>query len=273
MNEIPTTDTTLAIVRKAGLTQSQAKGYLALIEHGQLSPVELAESTGESRTNGYMICEKLEKLGLATKKDGKKALYAPTHPSALETLAEKRRKVITRNEQEVKSGLSPLIDLFYTHTEMPGTRTLQGKDGIKAVYEDTLRQGNPIYLWRTTGDAAVLGHEYYRSYRADRADAGIATYAITPYSEVSRKHILDGEDEKYNYHRTFIDSDIYTAPVEIDVYGDKVAFIAFGDTQMATILNSPAIAEAVRQIIIMTANAHRADSDALIAKIKAGMQS
>ena len=66
----PSFDTT--ILRKAGLTESQAKGYLALIEHGSLSPVELAEKTGETRTNGYMICEKLEKLGLATKKDDKK---------------------------------------------------------------------------------------------------------------------------------------------------------------------------------------------------------
>ena len=69
----PSFDTT--ILRKAGLTESQAKGYLALIQHGALTPAELAEKTGETRTNGYMICEKLEQLGLATKKDGKKTVY------------------------------------------------------------------------------------------------------------------------------------------------------------------------------------------------------
>lgn len=61
-----------AILRKAGLTESQAKGYLALIEHGQLTPVQLAEHTGESRTNGYQVCEKLVSLGLATKKRAQK---------------------------------------------------------------------------------------------------------------------------------------------------------------------------------------------------------
>ena len=50
-DQTPTFDTT--ILRKAGLTESQAKGYLALIEHGQLTPVELAEKTGE----------KMEKVG------------------------------------------------------------------------------------------------------------------------------------------------------------------------------------------------------------------
>jgi sugar-specific transcriptional regulator TrmB len=109
-----------AILRKAGLTESQAKGYLALIEHGTLSPTELADKTGESRTNGYMICDKLEKLGLAAKKEGKKALYSPTHPSALEALAERRRKAVQRNEQEVKQNVGTLIDYFYRFNSTPG---------------------------------------------------------------------------------------------------------------------------------------------------------
>ena len=54
MNDSPMSPET-TILRKAGLTESQAKGYLALIEHGALSPAELAEKTGENRTNGYMI--------------------------------------------------------------------------------------------------------------------------------------------------------------------------------------------------------------------------
>lgn len=41
----------------------------------------------------------------------------------------------------------------------------------------------------------------------------------------------------------------YTAPVQFQAYGDKVAIIAFGETEMATIINSPVIAEATRQIL------------------------
>lgn len=150
----------LATIRKAGLTESQAHSYLALIEHGQLTPAELAEKTGESRTNGYMICEKLASLGLATKKDDRKVVYRPTHPSALESLAERRRKVLVRNEQEVKRSLSPLLDMFYAVSETPGTRTLQGVEGIKEVYADTLRTKSDIYLVRTTADTPDLGIDF-----------------------------------------------------------------------------------------------------------------
>lgn len=237
-----------SILKKAGLTESQARGYLALIQNGTLTPVELAAGTGESRTNGYAIADKLVELGLATKKDGVRAVYAAAHPSALEALAEKRRKVVIANERTVKDGMSPLIDLFYAHTEQPGTRVLQGIDGIKSVYEDTLRApGNEIYLLRTTADEVDLGLNYLNNYRERRAAAGIHTYALTPDTAIARRN-RDTEDERMLFHRTMIAPDAYTAPVEIDIYGHKVALIAYGETQMATIITSPPIAEAMRQL-------------------------
>lgn len=244
-------DTT--ILRKAGLTESQAKGYLALIEQGALTPAELAEKTDESRTNGYMICEKLEALGLATKKEGKKALYTAAHPSALEALAEKRRKAITRNELEVKQGISPLIDLFYKFREEPGARTLQGLDGIKEVFADVLRTGQDVYFIRTIADIQTLPDSFFAQHREERSQKGIKTYALTPLSKAGKTASASGIDEQYHFHRTFFPAEQYTAPVEIQVYGDKAAFIAYGETQMATIIQSPPVAEAMRQLLIMIA--------------------
>lgn len=242
----------ITILRKAGLTESQAKGYLALIENGSLSPTELAAKTDETRTNAYAVADKLVQLGLAIKKDGKPATYTATHPSSLEILAEKRRKAIIQNEQAVKGGLAPLIDLFYAHTEMPGTQTYQGIDGIKAVYSDTLKTAQDIYLVRTTADAPDLGIEYLDAYRAKRAAKGIHTYALTPDTEIGRRHASSGADEKMLFHRTFLPDNSYTAPVEIDIYGNKIALIAFGETQMATVITSPPIAEAMRQLLTIT---------------------
>ena len=248
----PSLDTT--ILRKAGLTESQAKGYLALIEHGALTPAELAEKTGETRTNGYMICDKLEKLGLAIKEKGQKALYTPTHPSALETLAERRRKAIQRAETEVKQGIDPLISMFYATTEMPGDRTLQGIEGIKAVYADTLKTKQDIYFLRTTADEVDMGLEYLNDYRKKRAELGIHTYALTPTTATAQQRIRSNEDANMLFHRTLLPINTYTAPVEIDIYGNKVAFISFGGTQMATIIDSPVIAESMRQLMQLLAN-------------------
>lgn len=244
-------DTT--ILRKAGLTESQAKGYLALIEHGSLSPADLADKIDESRTNGYAIADKLVSLGLATKKDDKKAVYSPNHPSAIEDLAEKRRKVLARNELYVKQGLSPLIDFFYTHSELPGTRTLEGVEGIRSVYDDTIKTKQDIYLLRTTADSVDLGLEYLDNYRAKRASAGVHTFALTPDTDIGRLHYETGEDKKMLFHRTVLPKGSYTAPVEVDIYGSKVALITYGETQIATVVDSPPVAEAMRQIFKLLA--------------------
>lgn len=252
-------DTT--ILRKAGLTESQAKGYLALIEHGELSPTELAEKAGESRTNGYMIADKLVTLGLAVKKDGAKAVYAAAHPSALETLAEKRRKVLMRNEQEVKNGLSPLIDMFYKFREEPGARTLQGIEGIREVFADVLRTKEDVYFIRTTADIQTLSDEFFSKHQDDRAALGIQTYALTPPSLYAEKAILSGSDDDHLMHRTFYPIEAYSEPVEIQIYGDKLAFIAYGETQTATIITSPPIAEAMRQLLRLLSQGLQTYSD------------
>lgn len=239
----------LDILKKAGLTESQAKGYLALVENGDLTPGELAKITGETRTNAYAIVDKLISLGLVTKKDSSKAIYAANHPSAIETLAERRRKALVKNEQEVKQGLSPLIDLFYASHELPGARTLQGIDSIKEVYSDILRTKKDIYLLRSIADVPDLDLNYLNNYKIKRASLNIHTHALTPHTEIGHQNATNGDDEKMLFIRTFYPNQSYTAPVEIDVYGDKVAFIAFGETQMTTIITSPPIAEAMRQII------------------------
>ena len=57
----------IEIIKKAGLTDSQAKAYLALIEQGTLTAQQLSELIAETRTNCYAVLDKLIANGLAQK--------------------------------------------------------------------------------------------------------------------------------------------------------------------------------------------------------------
>ena len=240
----PSFDTT--ILRKAGLTESQAKGYLALIEHGSLSPGELAEKTNETRTNGYMICEKLEKLGLATKKDGRKAVYAPTHPNAVEALAERRRKAVQANEQAVKNNINELITFYYDHAEMPGVRYLEGRDGQAKIYDDIISQNQDMYLIRTPNEKKLFGKEILTNFINNRIRNGIRVQALTPFTDTSNTD--PKKDVEQLLERQFMPESSYTAPVEIDIYGSRVGFISYGETLTGVIIDNPHIADAMRQV-------------------------
>ena len=243
----------LDIVKKAGLTDSQARFYLELIQSKPLTPAQLAKHTDESRTNAYNILSKLESFNLVTKNTTSKTIsYSATHPINLEVLAEKRLKTLARAEQDVKANLDKLTNTFYEHNELPGSRTLTGIDGIKSVYEEILQTKQDVYFIRSTADFGfTLGQDWWRNYRNRQAKAGVHIYALTHNRQSAREHIASGRDKELNFHRTLMPADAYQSPVGIYAFGDRAAFIAFGNTQIATIINSQPIADAIRKILLV----------------------
>lgn len=238
------------LLQEIGLNPSQAKIYLCLIEKGALTPPQIGEHTAENRTNAYMVLEQLATLGLAEKVDtAKKLTYQATNPINLEKVSEKRRREVMDAETRVKQAMPTLLSYYYSFTERPGIKLVEGIEGLKEIYQETLRAKQPIHLVRTTADVPNMTQSYIDSYRKKRADLGIHTYAVTPMT-ASAKSLRDtGVDQKMLFHRTEISETSYTAPVEINVFGNKVAFAAFGAETMGVIIDSPAIAEAMRQVI------------------------
>lgn len=239
----------IEIVQKAGLTKPQASVYMALVQHGELTPSEISELTGETRTNTYALLGKLEQLNLVRNLGQKPARYQAENPANLEVLAEKRRKIISKHEQELKGGMSTLLDIFYAHNEAPGSRTLTGREGIKEVHRDVINTGETVYLIRTPFDSEYK--DLINIHRKQRAAKRIKTIALTPATPHARQYSADGTDQKYLFERTMIPEDAYKSPVEIMIYGKKVALISYGETEIVTIITSPMIANAFREMFLM----------------------
>lgn len=239
----------IELVQKAGLTKPQSAVYLALVQYGPQAPAEIAKRTGETRTNAYAILNKLEQLKLVQNIGQKTARYQAENPSNLEILAEKRRKIVTKHEQELKGGMSALLDAFYAHNEAPGSRTLTGRDGIREVHRDVINTGETVYLIRTPFDSKY--GDLIEIHREQRATKGIKTIALTPETPHAKQYAADGTDEKYLFERTMMPVDAYRSPVEIMIYGKKVALISYGETEIVTIITSPVIAAAFREIFLM----------------------
>lgn len=239
----------IELVQKAGLTKPQATVYMTLVQNGALTPVEIAERTEESRTNVYALLNKLEDLHLVRNVGQKAACYQAENPANLEVLAEKRRKIISKNEQELKGGMSALLDMFYAHNEAPGSRSLTGREGIKEVHRDVINTGETIYLIRTPFDSKY--DDLIELFREKRRAKGIKTIALTPATPHAKQYMVDGTDEKYLFERTMMPEDAYKSPVEIMIYGKKVALISYGEAEIVTIITSPLIAAAFREIFLM----------------------
>lgn len=235
-----------ALLKELGLNETQASTYQKLLRVGTATPPELAKMSGITRVNAYAVLEQLETLGLVTRTNDSKTTYQVSHPLSLSKLAHQRREASQQTEQHIQTAMPDLLAKFHEHTSQPGVQFYQGLDGIKEMYQDTLKQRDDIYLLRSPHDDALFGVKYFTDYKTTRAQCGIKTYMLNTTTDP--KHWNAQTDNKYNIERTQLPKNAYTAPVEMSCYGSKLALISFGEEVIGTIIESPQIANAFRQV-------------------------
>lgn len=231
----------------AGLSETEAKTYTALISRNAWKPSDLAKNVGETRTNMYKILDKLIDFGLAERFDKDRKLhYRATNPSRLLELAREQRMEREQAEKQLELASQDLMAAYITTHEQPGIRFFQGKEQIKEIFEDILTTAQPVYLVRSHSDVQFYDEEFFNSFRQRRADCGIVTHAITPATAHAKANLA--EDAAMNFVRCLIPQDAYTGSVEWNAYGDKLAIISYGKEAIGMIIESPQIAESFRQL-------------------------
>ncbi len=239
-----------SVLTNIGLTEDQAETYLILLQAGTLTPLKLMKTSGESRTNAYMSLAKLEELGIAIRDDNaKKLTYLPVSPAKLEQLIHDKQLQLQRQKQELKNQLPELLTTYYSNLVRPGIRFYEGDNSLKKVYQDHLATGEDVYFLRTPADEDFFGDDLYK-YMEQRAQKGIKAYGIAPFSK-ERLEYSQKNDKKLNREMTYCKPEQYTAPVEISIYGSKTAFISFDKEVVASIIDSPQIAKAMRELFGM----------------------
>ena len=233
---------------QTGLSKLQAKIYLHLIKNGQQTPSEVAKSIGENRTTVYSALEKLEKLGVISKKDkGKISAYIPNHPSALERLSERRLRAVAKQVKNLESNLPSLINFYNEHQNEPGAITFYGIEGIKTIWDKVIASKETYYFIRSRQDE-ITDKKALEDFKKARMKHGIKSENITPSEFIHN----DNKTMKKNFSltRTLLPSGEYDSPVEIDIFGDNVAFINYDKNGMSTLIESPEIADAMRQFFL-----------------------
>lgn len=238
-----------AQLQKLGLSASQAKAYILLVEEGSLSPAQLIEKTGESRTNAYMVLDKLVKWELAYKDEvSKKLVYRASSPLGLQKLAERQRASAYLAESKIKDAMPELLQYFHERRTQPGVQFLQGREGLKEVYRDHLKTGGDIQVFRTPADEHYYGDDL-KDYVEKRGQQGIHTDMISPHQPGTEQYTK--EKLSHNREIIWIPAKSYTAPVEVSVYDSRVAITSFGEEAVAMLVESPQVAQAMKEIFAL----------------------
>lgn len=234
-----------------GIQGSLAKAYIALLDIETIAPSEFAAVINESRPNTYKLLDELVERGLAKRFDvGKKFHYQAESPAHLLTLARERKDALEADEAQLKSAVPNLMKTYYKNHEQPGVRFYQGKEGIKEIYLEQIEVGKPIRFMKTRADIEFFGFKFMHEIRNLAPKAKIQRQAFTPDAPEVPVDVADS-DKKMLLERTWYLQDDYTAPVEWSVYGNKVSVISFGKEAIGMVIDSPQIAESLRQMFAL----------------------
>src|SRR3989344_3107999 len=120
----------LTELKDLGLSEKEAKVYVAALEIGRATADQLAKHAKIVRPTTYLQIKSLMDKGLmSTYEEGKKTYFAPESPELLKRLLARQKDSITTKETELTRLLPELVQQFGSAGERPGGRFFPGQDG------------------------------------------------------------------------------------------------------------------------------------------------
>lgn len=212
----------LKILEKLGLTENQAKVYLALLRLGSVTAGIIIKETGLHRAYVYEILEKLMDKGLVSHviQAQRKYFEASSPRKFLEIISEEKQN-IQEKEQEIKKILPQLIETRKLETEQEAT-VYKGKKGLQSIFNDILNEKKDIFVIGATGHFREILKYYYPGWIKRLIQLKIKTSII--YSESRR-----GKVRKDKFTEAKFIPEEYSSPSTIYIYGEKVAIISWSE--------------------------------------------
>lgn len=203
--------------RTLGLSSLEARVYLAALTLGQASIQQIARKSGVPRTSIYNFLQRLldRKLLVETIK-GKRSVYSAGHPRRIRDAAAGELKALD-------DSLPSLVRLYDGARRRPHVTFYDGIEGIKELYEDTLRDNLPIIAWTDYEHMFNVMNRYLSRYPKERTKRGIFFRSIARDSRKTQEMVKRNASEMREIKRIQAE-DLRT---EINVYGNKVAIMSF----------------------------------------------
>jgi sugar-specific transcriptional regulator TrmB len=226
------------------LSPAERTAYETLITHGAMAPPQLAKAANLTRVNGYAALRGLAQKGLAKEKDiNKKRVYSPEPPTKLQELARQKADQARTGMESIEAIIPSLMNQYALVSEQPGISHYEGLEGIKQVYEDTLKAPHPeeILVLRSVYDYQLID-DYILKYIDKRAKSGIRSRLIGHY------FVGHLDDKKLLRQRRYYSRKEFSLPTEISIYGDRVSLISLRKDLIATVIQSKDVAQTFKVI-------------------------
>ena len=230
---------------EAGLSEKEAKVYLALLELEIAKAQDIAKKSGVNRATTYVILDELIEKGLVSiSADKTVKRFVPTNPEALLRRIDEKAKDYQRKSSDLKEVLPELLALHKDTRHRPRVKVYEGKNSAKEVYWSLLSSNakeirtytNPVNVFKRIPN--FIEHDIERSKR------GIKMFAINPASN-EMLSILEHHKPNPPFELVLIPEDKFKFSSDLGIYGNFVTFVSSKE-DFGVIIESKEIAEMLK---------------------------
>jgi HTH-type transcriptional regulator, sugar sensing transcriptional regulator len=236
----------LSSLTRFNLSEAETKTYATLIEVGPSTASDLSLKSGITRVNTYAVLSSLGAKGLIkTLGNQKVARYEAESPLELERVLNQGLSEMQESVGAFEAILPALLSDYNLSHNKPGVIYYEGIKGIKKIYENILRdKPSEVLVFRSSKDKAILG-DYQARHAERRAELGIKIKVISSKSVTPE---LKAKDKRLLKERKYVPVSMFNPNTEIDIYGNQVIFIAFGNQPLGFVINSANVAKSLAEI-------------------------
>lgn len=204
-------------LKQIGLSEKESRIYLTLLELEDTLVSEIAKKTKINRSLLYSILSNLSEKGLVTYiLKNNKRYYRAIEPQKILNLLKEKEKMF-------KSILPKLISLHKPKKEKPVVEVLEGREGLKTILNDVLRQKEEWYAFNVPGKGPeILSFTVY-AFEIDRQKAKIPLNVICVSTKEGLKRGKEFSRMKYTKVRYMPET--YESPASNWLYGNRVVII------------------------------------------------
>ena len=237
-------------LQSVGLTDKQARVYVAALFLGSASAQKIAQQSEVNRATTYVILDELAEMGLVSQStEGKKTVFVAEPPEAIGRYLEAQKASLESKKAELKSLMPNLKQQEHGAAgEAPVVRFYKGLDGINSSLADARRKakrGSTIYAMSNYDEVTKVVPEIFSTSPKSRLKKKLSSKLIYSYKdEIPSDASLLRETKR-------LKSPVFA---DINLYEDSALLVAYGDSAPAitgVVVESEPIVQALRQLFEM----------------------
>ena len=227
-------------LQNLGFGVKETSIYLALLELGEATILEISRKAAVKRPTTYLILRSLEEKGLVSRIiRGKKTLFSAQHPEKLVTEAELRLK-------ELKEIVPQLASLVHTSEGRPRVMIYEGKDTLDRAYDEAFLVRGEILLIDTHQLSYEIFLRTYKKFEYVTLSPEFKIRELVDESEAARAFAAKVREPFYGVR--FMPKELSPFELDIGIFGNRVLISSVKKEYFTVGIESDEISRAFRTI-------------------------